>query len=377
MDRFALEMEMEKLHRRLVSGNKIHLPTTSKQSALFSFIATVARVYQRLGPEGQRRLSGMLRDGFNAELGMASVQHEMEVAVHLMTKGFDVRFWDIENDGRFDILAEREGVEIEVECRVFSGDLGRKIHRRRFYRLGAHTYPLMVEALNKRPGGQFVRIQLPNRLDGTDQQTKDICARLAQVFQNCASITKPEPCALEYQPFSISDLPLIPQNPTSIEKETVRDFLAERFGGPIKNFTMLSRPLNGVVVVAVESLRSDNMVDYLFRDLKQKISSQFTKSRASILCVKFSDISNRDLIEIADKDRLGQPSALKVIANRLFERANSRHVHTVSYLAPGPWVSSRTVGAQTVTHLVQEEGKSYYFSNPLNANAGDKRFRIF
>lgn len=167
-ERYSLELEMEHLHHRVQLGRKIKLPETYRSYALLSFIAIVARIHDRLSSNGQRRLAGMLRDGLKAEYGLAPLQHKMNVAAHLMSKGFDVEFSDIESGGRFDMLAEKEGVEIEVECKTHSADIGRKIHRLRLYQFGEQIFSLLQSGLDRRSGGQLARIRLPGRLGGNE-----------------------------------------------------------------------------------------------------------------------------------------------------------------------------------------------------------------
>ncbi len=89
-ERYGLELELGRLLRVLRRGGKIGLPAAYRETAVLSFVATVARVHQRLSPQGQRRLAGMLRSGLDAEHGLASFQHEMGIATHLMAQGFDV-----------------------------------------------------------------------------------------------------------------------------------------------------------------------------------------------------------------------------------------------------------------------------------------------
>ena len=50
----------------------------------------------------------MLRDGMNKSHGLASVAHEMRVACHLMGRGYDVRFNDMEGGTGFDFLATKD-----------------------------------------------------------------------------------------------------------------------------------------------------------------------------------------------------------------------------------------------------------------------------
>src|SRR5690606_35556660 len=197
--RYSMELAMEQLRRRLQRGQKIQLPTTCIDTVLFSFVAMTARVYARLSEQGQKRLAGMLRSALDTEAGLAPLEHEMTIAAHLMGRGFDVTFSDIETGSGFDFLAEKDGATLEIECKSVSGDLGRKIHLRRLYELGGRVRQLMDLALNRRSGGQLARIVLPGRLNGTDKQLAAIHERLAQALECGMSVPGPNPCAVVYQ----------------------------------------------------------------------------------------------------------------------------------------------------------------------------------
>ncbi len=376
-ERYSLELEIGRIHRILRRDGKIGLPATYQESGVLSFVATAARVHQRLSPQGQRRLAGMLRSGLDAEHGLTSFQHEMGIATHLMAQGFDVTFSDIQSGGGFDMLAEREGTEMEVECKTFSGDLGRKIHRRRLYQLGGHVLPPMVAALDRRPGGQFARILLTGRLQGTDQQLRNIHERLAKVLQDGRSDPAQEPCAVEYRTFSLAGSPFETMEPETLEREVVRQYIEREFGLPIGNVMMLFRPSHGAVVIAVESLQKDAVMPGLVRQLKQSVKHQFTGARPAVICVKFSDITEQELLEIGEQYRSGQPSALQIATNYLLNRDAWRHVHTLAYFAPGHLTMSRAVDDQSVTRSVQEQGQAYVFTNTHHDLAGDARLSIF
>ncbi len=376
-ERYPLELEMGRLHRKLRRGGKIGLPATYRETAARSFVATAARVHQRLSPQGQRRLKGMLRSGLDAVHGLTSVEHEMGIGAHLMGQGFDVTFSDIETGGGFDMLAEREGTEMEVECKTFSGDLGRKIHLRRLYQFGGHVYPLMGKTLDRRPGGQFARILLTGRLQGTDQQLQNIHERLAKVLQDGRSDPAQEPCAVEYRTFSLAGSPFETMEPETLEREVVRQYIEREFGLPIGNVMMLFRPSHGAVVIAVESLQQDALMRGLVRQLKQSVKRQFTGTRPAVICVKFSDITEQELLKIGGQDRSGQPSGLQIATSHLLNRDDWRHIHTLAYFTPGHLTMSRAVDGQSVTRSVQERGQAYVFTNTHHNLAGDARLTIF
>src|ERR1700730_6215210 len=88
---------------------------------LYSFASALTRVYANLSSQAQDRLRGAVRDGLNSEPGLAPVTLEMSVATHLSNAGFDVDFVDLEGHQRFDFLAQKEGIELEVDCKTPDG----------------------------------------------------------------------------------------------------------------------------------------------------------------------------------------------------------------------------------------------------------------
>jgi hypothetical protein len=375
-ERYALELEMGKLHRNVRLGRKIKLPKTYQAYALLSFIAMIARTYDRLGAEGQRRLAGMLRSALDDEYGLAPVQHEMNVAAHLMSKGFDVTFSDIESGGGFDMLAVREGVEIEVECKTHSADIGRKIHRRRLYQLGGCMLSKLESALARRDGGQLAQIKLPKRLDGIDRHLRDISECLDSVLREGISFAGPEPCAIEYRTFSLTGGPFGTTNPSGLEMEVARQYLQEEIGHPIGDALTLFRPSYGAVVVTVESAQPDRVIDGLVRQLKRLAKRQLTGTRPGLICVRFSDITEDELLELAEGDKAGGASSLQRATSMLLNRPDWRNVHTLAYVVPGHLNASTSENEHIRTQTLQGTGPSYSFTNPHHQLASDPGLRI-
>jgi hypothetical protein len=376
-ERFPLELEMAAVHRVTRHGGKLRLPTMHRQAAFFGLVATVARVHQRLSPGGQARLEGMLRDGLKADHGLAPLQHEMLVVSHLMSRGFNVSFSDMETGGGFDFLAERNGAELEVEAKTFSGDLGRKVHQRRLYQLGKHMHPAMSDALDRRPGGQLVRIVLPARLQGAAEQMQEISERLVGVLNSGTSDPGPVTCAIEFKEFSLEGSPFQNSRPEALEREAARSFVEKQAGFPIRNVVMLMRPNHGAVVVTVESTQKDAVMKSLVRELKRSVKGQLTGKRPAVIAVKFSDITQAQLMEIAEQDMSGQPSALQIATSQLLDREDWRNVHTIAYLTPGHLSSSRAVYGGKITSSAQDQGQTYQFRNPYHEMHDDLRFSVF
>jgi hypothetical protein len=129
-------------------------PDGGRYFHLYSFIHVLSWVYPYLSAKGQTRVRGYLMDGLQSEVGLAAFAHELAVAAHLSRAGFDVEFTDIEDRARFDLLAQKEDIRLEVDCKTASGDVGRKIHRRRAIELFSRIQPTILEGTSKNPSRQ-------------------------------------------------------------------------------------------------------------------------------------------------------------------------------------------------------------------------------
>jgi hypothetical protein len=302
----------------------------------------------------------MLRSGLSDEYGLASLQHEMTVAAHLMSKGFDVTFSDIESGNGFDLLAQKEGIEIEVECKTHSADIGRKVHRRRVYQLEKHIISIMNSALDNDQNGKLVRIIVPKRLDGNNQHLQTLAACFVEALRNRMSLSGPEPCAIEYRTFPLTGSPFDTVNPRGVKLEHVRQYLEDQIGFPIGHALMLFRPKRGAVVVTVESAQPDKVMDGVVRRLKELVKNQLTGRQPSLICIRFSDLAEDGLLRIAKDDKAGRASSLQRATSMLLDRDDWEHVHTVAYTVPGHADVSTSVNDNVHTKTIQGIGSHMY-----------------
>ena len=189
-ERFGLELafgQVRQHHKQ--TGRYPWPPKTAEQQRLYSFLAMIVRCHQRLGAKGKTRLKGMIEDGLKSDYGIAQLAFEMKMVAQLMSRGFDVEFNDMESGGGFDFLATNEKVEIEIECKFVSGDIGRQIHLKRLHQLGTVLLPEMAKFLDQECGGQLVRVLLPGRLTGDDKQHHKIRHLISQaVFEHTSDV---------------------------------------------------------------------------------------------------------------------------------------------------------------------------------------------
>ena len=103
------------------------------------------QVHARLTTQGKRRLAGALQSSLEKEHGLGPLTFEIKVAAHLISRGFQIEFHDLEAGGGYDFLAISGSTKIEVECKHVSADIGRQIHRRALYDLGGVLFPKFGE----------------------------------------------------------------------------------------------------------------------------------------------------------------------------------------------------------------------------------------
>ena len=130
MERCALELGLLSVVQQYAATGQVAVRGLNTQEQRFlSFAAMVVRCHERLSNPAKKRLKGMLRDAAKQDTGLGPVAYEMKIAAHLMSRGFDVQFRDLEGEKGCDFLATKDDAMAEVECKYMSGDIGRKIHR--------------------------------------------------------------------------------------------------------------------------------------------------------------------------------------------------------------------------------------------------------
>jgi hypothetical protein len=188
---------------------------------LYCFVAQVAQVYEKLGECGKSRLSGAIRSGLEREFGLGPVAFEMKIAAHLMSRGFDVDFHDLENGGGYDFLAASGGSKLEVECKYISADTGRKIHRRNLYELGGTLSPIMSRAVEDKQGGIHLRVDIPDRLYGSKEQQQALASQIQKALTDEIP-SENETCGISIERFDISSSLFSAERRTTLTEDDIR-----------------------------------------------------------------------------------------------------------------------------------------------------------
>jgi hypothetical protein len=342
---------------------------------LYGLAAGIVRIYERLSSAGQTRLRGMLLDGLKPDNTLLALQNEVTTAVHLVSRGFDVEMNDLERGSGVDFIARRDGLEIEVECKMFTGDLGRKLHRRKVLALHKHLAETVVKEYRSTQKGELIRITLPDRLHCTRAQLDGIKATVTYALNGDRSFSASPHCEVQVVEFDVATSPFSVQ-PAHLTREAIAEFVQAQLGRDNKEMMILFSPGKQAVVTLVESAKPDQVLKGVYRQLREAAMKQFTKTRPGILSVQFQDLSAEDIVAIgrADTTDRNRATGLQLMTSHFLNSPNRGHIHTVAYRSHGKLVVHDEGGGQK-SHRAQ--GISYFIRNPHNPFYDDPRSRAF
>lgn len=339
-------------------------PDSGPYFQLYSFVHVLASVYPLLSPKGQSRVRGYLKDGLRSHDGLAAFAHELAVAVHLWSAAFNVEFTDIEGRTQFDILATKDGVHLEVDCKTASGDVGRQIHRRRVLGLFNRVRPAL-ETLLKPGVGSTVDIVLPGALHGADPYMNAGTSVVSEAVVQNRSTSVVDVAEVSFGEFDPNGEPTLF---TGASEPMER--IAERLGRMNKHVVCLGSPEQRAAVVAIVSSRKDDRVaDGVYRALKQSAERQFGGTNPALLAINLLDVTTGQLHELASG-----PSALGTISSRLFGGDRRKHLFGVAFVSPA---SIPTERMSVVSTEFYSPGMAVMFRREDHPLSRDPRLVLF
>jgi hypothetical protein len=313
----------------------------------------------------------MLLDGLKPDNNLLSVQHEVITVVHLVQRGYDVEMNDLERGSGVDFIATREELQLEVECKMFTGDLGRKLHRRKVLMLHKHLFDTVLRAYQSAQHGLFIRITVPDRLHCGNPQLHGIEQALSTGLQAGNALTKSDECEIEITDFAIAESPFNVAGPHDISRKALEDFSRAKFGRVNKEMMIVFSPGKRAVIALVESAQPDEVLKGVARQLRDTAKRQFTGTRPGIIAVQFQELSADAMENLARKDSSSRVNAngLQIVTADFLDSPKRAHIHTVVYRSHG----RMTRAGNTITGA----GPAYFIRNPGNACYGDVRARAF
>lgn len=372
-ERCAIEWTMrEILSDSTLKPNQPFKLQTQAQYELIAFAASAVRCHEQLSESGRRRLRGVLLDGLKEDKGLLSIQHELATAIHLMSRGFDVEFQDMEHGGGVDFVARKDDVEIEVECKMFSADLGRKIHRRRSATLFKRLAEVLAETYNSATRGLIVVVTIPDRLTPAPAQHREIETAVRRGLLQGDALTQTEHCTVRTWDFPISDSPFR-KSREEISRDEIDQFVRVRTGRSNANLMILFSPSKRAVILSLASAKQDEVLDGMRRQLRDAAKGQFSGTRPAMLAVQLHALTADQLISLGQLDSSSRSAAtgLQIMTSDFLQRPSSAHVHTIVYR------SHAVIGSDALAGTVRAAGPSYLIKNRNHPSYGDPRFEVF
>ena len=370
-ERYALELAFSSIWRRQQTRRRLRVGLMGPEELRFlSFAASVVRCHEGLTGGGRNRLTGMLRDATNQEYGLGPLAHEMHMAMHLMSQGYDVGFHDLEGGAGYDFQASKDGAVIEVECKFISGDIGRKIHLKRLYQFGERVSGRMLAHLRNLRTGLFVRLTIPGRLYGREEHQQALSELLGRAVVSGQGLVEAHGNRVLVEEFDVAEGWA---SASRVDRKRMEVWLATRFGLENKNVLVYVQPGRSAIVVVIESAVSDLVLDGMFAQLRKSSKGQFGGSVPAILCCHLADVSEEQLVGLGDEGR--DVTGLEYMTGELIRRRP--HLHSVTYTAQGS-VGGRPVAiGGLLRRSIGETAPAYTIRNFEHPLARDGRLSVF
>ena len=373
-ERFELELAFAAMHKRYkMTGKYPRRNLTIEQQRFLSLVSVLVRCYERLNQRGQNRLRGMIIDSLKTDYGLAPLAYEMKIAAHLMTKAFDVTFHDLETGGGFDYLATKDDVQIEIECKFVSGDIGRQIHLKRFFQFGEYVTPRLQGLLSRVCGGIFVHVTIFGRLHGQQQQHVSISDQVSNAIAAQEGQFEFSDGQISVSRFDLKNSPFETHTPQFLHRQDVDKFVSRHFGVENKNMLIIFRPHRHAVIVVLQGSKEDRVLTGIHRQLKEAARKQFTGCLPAMLCCHLADLHEHELMSLQYKDDRGL--GLDYMTSDLIVRRPQ--LLAVTYTAPGSLAHQPVLNGNVEQQAHRERGPAYTIRNPSHCFAKDCRYILF
>ncbi|PWT80933.1 MAG: hypothetical protein C5B44_04590 [Acidobacteria bacterium] len=318
---YALEFAISECRQYLRKTGR--LPKAGKFDAAYSFVVTAQRVHSALGQKEQSAFEGRIRNTISGQFGARPLAYELSIAVHLMQRGWDVEFVDLEGRENFDFLARRDNVAVDVECKTTSGDTGRKVHRRDVHRLADLLQEALVQ-LSEKKGCHLIRLTVPNRLGSQDADLRALASLVRAAVENRTE-AKSKQAHVRYS--RLVDIESWP-DPRSHSLDA-RNFFEQQFGVANKHILFHVHQGYSIVAVLIESSEADRVIAAFTREAKHA-AGQCSGQRPALVCLHMIDPLDRERLQ----SLLNTPNGLHEIAGTIFRDCRRQHVDSVVFTLP-------------------------------------------
>jgi len=256
----------------------------------------------------------------------------------------------------FDLLIDDLGpLGLEVECKSFSEDTGRKITRRsalEFFWLVRSNH---WRKLRTSPDGTAVVLTVENELPRAYKERVALAQLVAsRALAGQVGVHEESGVSVQVSQFEPAKLGADLREGGS-RREHQRRVLDEVTGTVNKETVAMSTDAGGALVLAVQSKEDDTLMDNIVRTLKNSASSQFTTARAAMMVAGLEGLSANQMLDIGAQDQSPDalPTALRFHASRFLGSEGRDHIVGAAFL-------SSSALHPAVADVVDSGGSAYY-----------------
>lgn len=309
----------------------------SKHIEALGFITSFVEITKRAPEHVTAELTGKVQGLMNELRTLHDANLELQTIISLMNKGWKIRFSKKQN-GTFDTLAVKGNLEIEVECKFISSDKGKKIHNKEAAFLGDQLLKSLENFLNQQHLSHLFLISFDDGLTNSS----NFIQQVSNSFRDFAEKSISPPSNSKYS-FEKYDLDIENESNESLFQEKLLKFSIATTKLDIKKVLYLQRPeTNTRIAVALTCKKRDNVLAYIYRELKHSANTQFSKSRAGMFNCYLEGVDHHSLPTLAAN------SGLQGVSGRIFRSEERRHVKQINYLVkPTPSVSQSSTQSST------------------------------
>lgn len=293
-----------------------------------------------------RRMHGAIRNPDD----MRAIQAEWVVAVHLQRQGFHIEFPEMTGSGTFDLLAQRNGIELEAECKSISGDKGNPIHRREAGGAQAALRADIEPIAKNLNAGLLVRIIARGRVPKSPAGVTALCEQVKHAILSATPAATPD-LEVRLQDFAIAGSPFVSAN---VDEGSVHAFV-ERLGATNKDLMVFYSPGKRAMILTLESEKPSRLVASVIDTVKDACDRQLTGTRAGAVFIMLEGLTAAELQEVGEEQ--GEATPLRRATSRFLDKRRHSHLMCLAYLANAPLMRG-------VDGSITRGGSSYFFENP-------------
>lgn len=365
-EEFPLERAMLATRLALNQHRRLPLPRSSELYQLYAFISNCVAVHERLSAAAQKALVGRLNDALGKG-SLTPLVFEMSVIGALSQRRCKVGFSDFETPGGFDFLVESEGLQLEIECKTVTEDIGRKVKRDSAIALYQRVKKQIHAALPSMATGAIIRVVVNEALSRENVLQNNVAQGIQDAIRDKETKRVGGIGAIEFIPFSMGSSPFGSPPRTEIPQSRVEEFVFQVTGQRNKEAMAIYGQKSPAVILVLTSDKQDRGIHDWLREPRESVSTQFSGERPAVLCVHFSGLTNEQLVDLA-----GQANGLAVGARRILNNDKRPHLVSVVFFAK-PSASS----LQEDERGISQPGNTYILHNSLHPAHADKRSNVF